>query len=184
MKRKNDTHKNNSTAQHWQCFSNASVCEGIQRLRVLNAHRLMSHLWINLSLQQEERGKKGGQRSKREKQNTWLLLVQKERGQWLLTIAVATVLCEGGMTGFFDWLEVRVCSVLWKGILEGGRRGSKMEGCKTLRANRNIVSKNFLEGIRGIVGETLATDFPLSGLSFNSAVAVQLNNMEYYILFI
>lgn len=50
-----------------------------------------------------------------------------------------------------------------EGVKDGG-------GCKTLKANRNIVSKNFLEGIRGIVGETLATDFPLSGLSFNFAI--------------
>lgn len=70
--------------------------------------------------------------------------------------------------------------VFWKGEGEGQR----WRGCKTLKANRNIASKNFLEGIRGIVGETLATDFPLSGLSFNFAVAVQLNNMEYYILLI
>lgn len=69
--------------------------------------------------------------------------------------------------------------VFWNG--EGG--GKIWRGCKTLKANRNIVSKNFLEGMRGFVGGMLATGFPFLGLSFNFAVAVQLNSMEYYILF-
>lgn len=45
--------------------------------------------------------------------------------------------------------------VFWKG--EG--RGQRLKGCKTLKANRNIVSKNFLEGMRGFVGGTLLPVF-------------------------
>ncbi|KAL1275042.1 hypothetical protein QQF64_027856 [Cirrhinus molitorella] len=62
--------------------------------------------------------------------------------------------------------------VFWKGEGGGQRR---RRGCETLKANRNIVSKKFLEVRRGFVGGTLATDFPLSRLSFNFAVAVQFN---------
>lgn len=72
--------------------------------------------------------------------------------------------------------------VFWKGE-GGGQRWRR--GCETLKANRNIVSKNFLEGIRGFVWEErLLRIFLSQGFSFNFAVAVQFNNIEHYILLI
>jgi len=147
-----------STGQHWQCFSNASVREGIQRLRVLNAHRLMSHFWINLSLEQEDRGKKGGQRGKRERKKTTLDYYQfKWRGeQWLLTIAVATVLCEGGQNGVF-WLaggQSVQCSV--KRYFGRGRGGSK-----TLKAKGNF-KQEFSGGDERVYGRNMNPLLPFS----------------------
>lgn len=172
--KKNYIHKNNSTAQHWQRFSNASVCEGIQRLRVLNAHRLMSHLRINLSLEQEDRGKKGGK-----KQNTWLLPVQMERGAMIVDHRCGNCAMWGRQNEVF-WLAggSRVqCSVK---RYSGRGRGVKILG------QRELCKQEFPGGderVSGRIMNSLLPFFPLSGLSFNIA-AVQLNNITFYILLI
>lgn len=98
--------------------------------------------------------------------------------QGLLTIAVATVLCEGGRQGFLfliDWSSEYAVScekVFWKG--EGG-------GCKTLKANRNIVCKNVLEEMRGVLGGMLDTDFPLRAFLPLSCCAIELHRILYSI---
>lgn len=147
----------------------------------------MSHFWINLSLEQEDQGNKGGQRGKKgEKTKHSTITSSNGEGSndcwpllWQLCYMRGAEL--GFLIGWRSECAVFCEKVFWKGEAGAG-------GVKTLKAKVNFLSKNFLEEMemRGFKGGTWTPLLPFSlsqGFQF-SFEAVQLNNITFYIIFI